>query len=167
MRLVGLLISIGLMAWLSVWVMQRSSDQHAGTNINTVTLRTGAYGLGTATIGTKVLAVRIPQTDELKQLGLGGQMALSDTEGMLWLYPAGTRPTFWMKGMIMSIDIIWIKDDRIVDVSSDLPLPPDGNNNLPTYSPTSDITAVLEVAAGFVERHNLKVGDQVVIKQAG
>ena len=67
-----------------------------------------------------------------------------------------------MRDMKFSIDIIWIRDNAVVDVSENLPLPVFGNL-LIEYSPSSNINKVLEVPAEFVKANNIKIGDNLEI----
>jgi len=65
-----------------------------------------------------------------------------------------------MKEMKFSIDIIWIDNGKVVGFVENAPLPTD--NEIPTFSSPSPVTHVLEVNAGFVNTHSLKVVDKVV-----
>ncbi len=71
-----------------------------------------------------------------------------------------SRPSFWMKDMKFDIDIIWIYNDRIVDLTEDVPTTYN-NVNLPSYSPRTDITHVLEVPAGWITRHGIGIGEKI------
>ncbi len=46
--------------------------------------------------------------------GLSGREDLSSNEGMLFVFSKVKEQTFWMKGMKIPIDLIWIKDDVVV-----------------------------------------------------
>ena len=65
-----------------------------------------------------------------------------------------------MKGMLQPIDIIWIKDDIIVGISDNLPVPKAGEE-LDYYYPPSEMNRVLEVAAGTAQANNWQVGDRL------
>lgn len=111
------------------------------------------------------LTVEIADNDQTKKLGLSHRVSLEDGRGMLFDFSdsAIKRPGFWMKNMNFSIDIIWINEDRIVDIDANVPFETDPNQKLPTYSPSEDITHVLEVPAGWSEQNEVKVLDQVVL----
>lgn len=76
---------------------------------------------------------------------------------MLFVYQDDVKPTFWMKGMRFPIDIIWLdKNLTIVGFEKDV-IP----STFPeTFSPPETIRYVLEVNAGFVDKHQLKIGDR-------
>lgn len=104
--------------------------------------------------------VSTPLTQAASQKGLAGRDALADTEGMLWNFPEPIRPTFWMKGMRISLDFIWVADDRVAEITTDVP-PPSEALDIPTYRPATPVSRVLEVRAGFAAAHGITVGDPV------
>ena len=101
-----------------------------------------------------------------RQRGLSGRERLAADAGMLFLLP-NDSPAFWMKGMRFPLDIVWIKDGRVVDVTADVP-PPDGQSaSLPTYSPGRPADRALEVNAGWAARHGVGRGDVVRVRGLG
>jgi uncharacterized membrane protein (UPF0127 family) len=78
----------------------------------------------------------------------------SETEAM---------PRFWMKDMRFDLDIVWIKDNKIIGIAKNIPKPAAGtaDEKLPTYSPPSPIDQVLEVNAGWTDKYKIKTGDEV------
>lgn len=101
---------------------------------------------------------------ELEQ-GLSGKEKLGEYEGMLFIMPQTQIPVFWMKDMRFDIDMIWIKDTTVVGVTEDVPMPKAGTplSDLPRYSPTEPADKVLEVNAGFSQKHGIKKGSTVSI----
>lgn len=98
--------------------------------------------------------------------GLSGRERLGAGEGMLFLL-ANDSPSFWMKGMRFPLDIVWIKDGRVVDVSADLPPPRGSDAPLPTYSPDRPANRALEVNAGWAADHGVRRGDAVEVQRTG
>ena len=113
-------------------------------------------------IGTKQILIEIADTDNSREQGLSNRDVLSDENGMLFKFQNTNtpNPSFWMKDMKFNLDMIWINNQKIIGITPNIPAP-ENNLNLPTYSPPSNITDVLEVAAGFTERNNIKIGDTV------
>jgi uncharacterized membrane protein (UPF0127 family) len=66
-----------------------------------------------------------------------------------------------MKGMRIPLDIIWIDDTTIVDVSENVPVATDGA--YPSYLPTKPVNKVLEVNAGVVRKLGISIDDIVEI----
>ena len=66
-----------------------------------------------------------------------------------------------MKDMKFPIDIIWIDKGTIVYIVEKAPVP--ARDNIPAFTPDKLATHVLEVNAGFVSKHNIKIGDRLEI----
>ena len=123
-----------------------------------------AYKYGTATIGEVKIDLEICETAAERNLGLGGRRELPDYQGMLFEFDHAGEHLFWMKGMLIAIDIIWLSQGRVVHIEERVP--PPANillTDLPTYGHEVIADAVLEVAAGFSSRINLQLGDLVEI----
>lgn len=113
-------------------------------------------------INDQSITVEIADSAALKQIGLGGRDYLPENQGMLFVFEQQSRPVFWMKGMEFPLDIIWIADNRVVDLTKDALVEID-QNNLTKYRPTKPVNYVLEVNAGFIDNNNIKIGDPVDI----
>jgi uncharacterized membrane protein (UPF0127 family) len=68
-----------------------------------------------------------------------------------------------MKGMRFEIDIIWLRDDRIVDVDANVPFEKGGNG--PTLRPSELVDAVLEVPAGYAAASGWQIGDRMILER--
>lgn len=109
-------------------------------------------------IGDHRFEAEVADTPGKKELGLGQRDALAAGAGMYFPFPSAQYWVFWMKGMRFPIDIIWIRDGKVVDINRDAP-PPKGEENPATFSPIGQADAVLEVNAGASA--GIKVGDDV------
>lgn len=114
----------------------------------------------TMVVGTQTITVDIASTAEQKQKGLSGRSAMSDSEGLLFIFlDENNIPRFWMKDMLIPIDIIWIKENKIVQIDENVqPEPGVSDNLLKGYAPPAelgDIDYVLEVPAGFASRYGV------------
>ncbi|RJR30380.1 DUF192 domain-containing protein [Candidatus Microgenomates bacterium] len=108
----------------------------------------------------------LSQTQAEMSRGLGGVESLGENEGMLFDFTASNPPTaFWMKDMIIPIDIIWIKDGIIIQIDANaVPQPEVADSQLKLYPPIDrSVEYVLEVNAGYSEIHNISIGDVFVI----
>ncbi len=108
------------------------------------------------------LYVEVVNTSHSMSQGLSGREEIG-VDGMIFVYDQPVLPKFWMKEMKFNIDIVWINNNRVVDITYDVPAPKDGEslNELPTYSPNQGVEMVLEVLSGKADEWNLKVGDLV------
>lgn len=109
----------------------------------------------------RVFTVEVAVTEPEKQLGLANRASLPDDHGMLFTYQSAGQHAFWMKNMHFPIDIIWIKDQTIVDISKYVPV--STTSALPSYSPKEPVNKVLEVNAGKVDELGIHVGDTAKI----
>ena len=84
--------------------------------------------------------------------GLGGRARLGRDAGMYFVLTSDS-PRFWMKGMRFGLDIIWIKDGRVVDVTAaSRPRAGTSEAQLPIYSPDRRADRALEVRPGWAAR---------------
>jgi len=119
----------------------------------------------TVEINGQKLKVEIAETQTKRSKGLGGRESLATDEGMLFIFPKADKYPFWMKGLNFSLDFIWIKDDKVVDILADVPLPAPGQTDasLPIYQSNVEVDKVLEVNAGTAQRLGIKIGDTIKI----
>ncbi len=112
------------------------------------------------------VAAEVVSSPSMRARGLSGRQFLGELEGMLFIFERPSRETFWMKGMLIPIDIIWIRSGTVVGTSENLQPPAEGTPDaaLPFYPSPVPVDKVLEVPAGFVERHKIQPGDPVIVK---
>lgn len=115
-------------------------------------------------VANQKLIVEVADNDAARTQGLSDREKLDDGFGMLFDFTNTdfSKPGFWMKDMLISIDIIWIKDGKVVGIEANIPLPPE-DKDLPVYYPPTEISHVLEVPAGWSAKSNLKIGDTVTL----
>lgn len=102
------------------------------------------------------LTAELARTPEERAQGLSSREPLGEREGMLFVFEAPGRYSFWMKEMRFALDMLWIEDGRVVHVERHVPPPVTGLTDLsrlPVYTPSQPATYVLEVNAGFADRH--------------
>ncbi len=114
---------------------------------------------GRVTIGGRVhLTVEVCRTMEEKARGLSGRPGLRPGWGMAFPYEQPQPVTIWMKDMRFPLDILWVRQGRIVHIEKHAPpLLPAGP--VLTYTATADL--VLEVPDGYTDRERIRVGDRV------
>jgi uncharacterized membrane protein (UPF0127 family) len=86
-----------------------------------------------------------------QQRGLMFREKLNSNEGMLFLFDKSKKASFWMKNTIISLDLIYIKENGLVDsIYQDLtPM------SLKKIQSKSKVRAALEIPAGDVELHGI------------
>ncbi|HVF69876.1 MAG TPA: DUF192 domain-containing protein [Xanthomonadales bacterium] len=118
----------------------------------------------TVKINNRTFNVEVVNTPDKQQLGLSGRNSLPKNQGMLFVFDKTDYHTFWMKNMKFPIDIIFIKDGKIVSIAKNAQPPKPGEGNLPLYKSGGAINKVLEINAGLSDKHKMKPGDKVEIK---
>lgn len=83
---------------------------------------------------------------------------------MLFPFDAAKRRTFWMKGMLIPIDILWIREGKIVAIDANVP-PPRSKEAPAILSHVADL--VLEVPAGFSKEMDISEGQTVRVGYEG
>lgn len=116
-------------------------------------------------INDNVLGVEVANTPASRAKGLGGRDSLGSDSGMLFIFDKAGKYSFWMKGMHLALDFIFIDQGKVVDVLTNIPSPEPNlkDENLPIYQPRVPVKMVLEVNSGYVSSHEIKVGDSVYL----
>lgn len=107
--------------------------------------------------------VVIADTPGSRSQGLSGQPSLSQDQGMLFTFPDSQLVTFWMKDMLFPLDFVWINQSQIIGLTTDVPPPAQTGGQPQVVVPSGSVDQVLEVNAGFISAHNIKIGDLVSI----
>jgi len=102
-------------------------------------------------------------TQEEKLKGLMGRESLSDTDAMLFAQNAPQRTSFWMKNMLMSIDIIYFDSNfKLLKLFSEVP--PCEKKPCKRYVSDSDkVKYILEIRSGLAKELNLVKADLLKI----
>lgn len=114
----------------------------------------------TVSIGFTRIRAERAVTPWAKARGLSGRERLGEAEGMLFVYPVPAQHPFWMNGMRFDLDFIFIRGDRVVDLKEKIPAPAGGDPPA-TVIPGAPADKILEVNAGFIAEHGIKIGDKV------
>ncbi len=119
----------------------------------------------TVTIRGTRFFVDLAITPKEKELGLGKRTNLPANHGMLFVYDHKERYSYWMKDMHIPIDILWIEDKKIVDISKNVPAPTTPEDKLPLYNPIIPVNTVLELPAGTSDKFGIVAGDKIEINR--
>ena len=129
------------------WVAQKSQ-------------RVPAFAPQTVSVQDKTFTLELAVTREQMTLGLGERRSLCDTCALLFVFERPERQSFWMKGMLFPLDIVWLLDDTVVHIERDIPA-----TTKDTFTPKEMANRVLEWNAGA--GNGLQVGDRVFFSNDG
>lgn len=125
----------------------------------------GAFAmLPTVKLGSEVVKLEVAKTDEEIQRGLMFRTSLPETQGMVFLFHPKRGVSFWMYHCHISLDMLFVKDGKIVKICRDVPPCTSENpKDCPTYPGEGliEVSEVIEVNGGFCQRHGVKEGDSV------
>lgn len=113
------------------------------------------------TIGENTIIAEIADTNKKRSKGFSGRETLDEASGMIFIFDEASYHPFWMKGMNIPIDIIWIKDDEIVDITHQAQPQDENNYSFKIYKPKRPAQFVLEVNSGYARKYNIEVGQAV------
>ncbi len=107
-----------------------------------------------------IIRVDVAATELQKQKGLGGRTSLAENEGMLFPYDHKEQYNFWMRGMLIPLDFVWIDGKVVADLTEHVQPPRNGENPV-IVKPAVPVDKVLEVPAGTISRLEIVRGDTV------
>jgi len=143
---VFLLLGIGLFFIISLFFINKPADSRAIINGYT-------------------LHLEIADNPLVQIKGLSGRQSMSDDYGMLFVFPQESRQIFWMKGMLVPIDIIWIKESEIIGIENNVqPEPGVPDDQLKKYISPGLVDKVLEVKGGLANEKGWQAGDRILFK---
>ena len=117
-----------------------------------------AAGLMPLLLNGERILVEVADTDALRTRGLSFRDELSSDRGMLFVLPSSEYAGFWMKDMKFSIDIIWLDEKKKI-AHIEQAVSPESFPRI--FYPDKKSLYVIEVPAGFSQKHNLRVGDPI------
>ena len=110
------------------------------------------------TIGKTKVKAEVVSSPEKIYLGLGKRWELPEGRGMLFVMPQREIQEFCMRDMGFALDFIWLTPGRVAGLTKNV-TPQDQQA---TYKSPVPVNYVLEVPAGFCDRHGIKVGDKAI-----
>jgi uncharacterized membrane protein (UPF0127 family) len=148
--------TLGVIAIVLVFTQPKSESAGSGESTKVPIVR----------IGDNVVKVEIASTPQEIEFGLMKRTSLPDDHGMIFLFHPAHQVQFWMYNCLMSLDMIFIKDGKIIRMAENVPPCTSKNpEECPKYPDKSiEVTEVLEVQPGYAQKHHLKEGDKVTFE---
>jgi len=104
--------------------------------------------------------VEIADTQEEREKGLMFKKSMLDNEGMLFVFNESKIYPFWMKNTLISLDIIWINENKeVVFIANNAQ--PCEEDPCPLYNPGKEALYVFEINEGLSEKIGLEVGKKL------
>ena len=96
--------------------------------------------------------------------GLSGtELDSLNADGMLFVFKKQQEREFWMKGMNYNLDVLWLKDGKIMKIDRNVPAPEKGEEPAKMSSWPFEIDVVIELPAGGVDKFGFVEGQTIKI----
>lgn len=114
-------------------------------------------------INTKEITVAVADSPAERMHGLSGCPEVPANSGMYFVLGKAHQTAFWMKDMLAPLDIVWIKEGKVVNINANILPPAIGQSEaqLPQYQSPGVVDAVLELPAGQAHAHAIKIGTTI------
>ena len=104
----------------------------------------------------RCIALEVARTPEQQRLGLMQRPELPPLRGMWFPFNRARRARFWMHNTLAPLDMVFLREGRVIHIESDVPVCPD--LPCPSYGPTEWADGVVELGAGEARRLGIGTG---------
>lgn len=160
---------IGWGIGLVILIMGCANNPAVEVNSNAVSNASDSQKLGqmlpitaTAKIASETIKLEVAQTPEQQAIGLMFRDSLPDDRGMFFPFKSERVARFWMKNVSITLDMVFLNGDRVVDIAADVP--PCQTETCPVYGPDATVNGVLELRGGRALELGLDSGDKIEIE---
>jgi len=101
--------------------------------------------------------IEIADDDAKRMQGLMYRDSMAENRAMLFIFSDSQERSFWMKNTIMPLDIIYVNAKKQI-ITTQKNAVPYSEDSVPSNGPAQ---YVVEVNAGFCDRHSIKPGDHI------
>lgn len=144
MRIIGFFLAVGIVCAVGVIFVR------AAAPMKIIPLR----------VGKTSFSVAVADTPLARMKGLSGHKPLAVHEGMLFIFRTASPYSFWMKGMLFPLDLVWIHKGVVVGITENAQ--PMRETGYQLYASPAPVTHVLEINAGGARRFGIRIGDRVL-----
>lgn len=113
-------------------------------------------------LGDALIQLEVTRNGQEQALGLMYRPFLEDDRGMLFEFSPARPVSFWMKNVVISLDMLFVQNGRLIAIAAEVP--PCRSIPCPTYGPDGAVDQVIELRGGRAAELGLKPGDPVVIQ---
>jgi uncharacterized protein len=149
MRIIAIAAAL-LMTPLAAACQQTAGEAEQTAELLTVSIRT-------ASGGRHDFKVEVARTAAEQERGLMYRTGLPADGGMLFPFPTPEPRSFWMKNMVIPLDMLFIRQDGSIARLAEQTIP----QSLDPVVCTEPVVAVLEIAGGRATALGIAEGDYV------
>lgn len=114
-----------------------------------------------AEVNGNQLELIVVKSEEDRKQGLSDRRSLDENKGMLFVFEEKDTYSFWMRNMNFPLDIIYIDENKVVDIKKNAQPLRDDDPDPVVYQPISPANYVLEVNAGIADEYGIEVGSTI------
>jgi uncharacterized protein len=114
-----------------------------------------------AEIEGEVIQIEVAQTRDQQAMGFMHRPSIPDDRGMLFPFDPPRPVQFWMRNVLVPLDMVFLRDGEVEAIASNVP--PCTTVQCPVYGPDTAIDQVLELRGGRAEELGLEKGDRLPI----
>ena len=112
-------------------------------------------------LGETMIDLEVTRTPQEQALGLMFRPSLADDRGMLFEFNPPRPVSFWMKNVVIPLDMIFVREGKILSIAPQVP--PCSAEPCPTYGPQETVDQVIELRGGRAAELGLTPGDLAVV----
>ncbi|NOV30813.1 DUF192 domain-containing protein [Methylomonas sp. ZR1] len=110
----------------------------------------------------RIVYAAIAANESEREQGLMFRQTLAEDQGMLFVYPDQTHRAVWMKNTLLALDVVFLAGGgQIVGLLKDLQ--PCAKDPCRIYDSKVPARYILELPAGFIDKHAIQVGQTVAL----
>lgn len=114
-------------------------------------------------VGGQVIQLEVAKTLDQQAMGLMFRSELAPDRGMLFPFNPPRPVTFWMKNVLINLDMVFLRSGKVVAIASNVP--PCKTDPCPVYGPEAAIIdQVIELRGGRAKELGIKAGDRLAIQ---
>jgi len=114
-------------------------------------------------LGDRIIGLEVARTREQQTIGLMHRERMPDDRGMLFPFSPPRPVSFWMKNVLIPLDMVFIYQGEVVAILREVP--PCETEPCPTYGPgRQPVDAVIELRGGLADTLGIQIGDSVSIQ---
>ncbi|MFM7545868.1 MAG: DUF192 domain-containing protein [Synechococcales cyanobacterium] len=117
----------------------------------------------TATINGHIIQLEVARTFQQQGIGLMYRPCLPDNQGMLFVFQPAQPIRFWMRNVLIPLDMVFIRQGRVRAIAANVP--PCKSPTCPTYGAGGSVDQVLELRGGRAAELGLRVGDYIKVSE--
>lgn len=115
-----------------------------------------------AEINGEVIQIEVARTRDQQAMGFMFRPSIPDDRGMLFPFDPPRPVQFWMRNVLVPLDMVFIRDGQVEAIAADVP--PCATPQCPVYGPATAVNQVLELRGGRAEELGLEKGDRLPIE---